>query len=186
MGQTNERIIKIMGVLHAAYPGFTFQENTVEVYCEMLRDLDPDLLEQAAKAHLVTGKFFPTIAELRGAVANLIERGLNVPSAMEAWGEVIDKMCTEGNTVDFGGGQPEFSNSLISRVVSYLGWNLLCLTDNMIADRARFIQAYEVELSRAREDMKFLPETHAAIARVNASTVSEGIKQLTSKLTAKQ
>jgi hypothetical protein len=185
MTQSRNKIVEILGVMAAAYPNFDLKEQTIQVYCKMLADLDPVLLEEAANMHIATGKFFPTIAELRGSVATLMERGFCIPSAMEAWGEVVEKMRKVGNFVDFGGGQPEFSNPLISRVVGYLDWNLLCLTDNMVADRARFIQAYEVELNRAREDMKFLPETHDTIQRLQAASINTGIKQLTEKLRVK-
>ena len=183
--KANEHIVKIMGVLHAAYPNFVFADNTITVYGEMLADLDPYLLEQAAKAHLVTGKFFPTIAELRERVAGLVERACKTPGGAEAWGEVTDKIRTYGNTL-YGGNVPEFSSPIVTKVVGYFGWNELCLSENSVADRARFLQAYEVELNRAREDMRFLPETHDAVALMSANRSSMGIKQLTARLTVKQ
>jgi hypothetical protein len=184
MSQSENRLLEVLGVLAAAYPNSNVQAETVTVFREMLGDIDPDLLEQAAKAYIATEKFFPSVSELRGKVTALIERACETPSATEAWGEVVDKMRTVGNTVDFGGYQPDcFSSPIIARVVSYLGWNEICLSDNQVADRARFIQAYEVELNRAREDMKLLPETHDAIARMNANRAADGIKQLTSRMT---
>jgi len=184
MSRANEHITKIMGVLHAAYPNYVFADNTILVYCEMLADLDPYLLEQAAKAHLVTGKFFPTIAELRERVANLVERACSTPGAAEAWGEVTEKMRIYGNTL-YGGSVPEFSSPIVTRVVGYFGWNDLCLSENSVADRARFLQAYEIELTRAREDMRFLPETHDAVALMSSNRSSMGIKYLTERLTSR-
>lgn len=181
------RIVEILGVLSASFPNFDLKEQTIQIYCIKLADLDPDLLSTAADMHISSQKFFPTIAELRGAVASLIERGLNTASAIEAWGIVVEKMKTVGNTVDFGGYHPDcFADKpLIDKVVKSMGWNELCRTENAIADRARFLQAYEVELSRAREDMKFLPETHNAIERLQAENASESIKQLTARMTVK-
>lgn len=185
MAVSNEQIVKIMGVLHAAFPLYAMQKQTIQIYCDALQDLELEYLEEAARIHIATEKFFPTIAELRAASVRIREYAANVPLAAEAWGEVVEKMRTIGSTVDFGGGQPKFSNPLIDRVVRYLDWNLLCLTDNITADRARFIQAYEVELARERENMRFLPSTHDAIARLRAENVHAGVKQLAEKLSGK-
>jgi hypothetical protein len=184
MEKNKARVVAIMGVLHAAYPNFIFQPDTIKVYCMMLSDLDPDLLEQAAKAHLTTNKWFPAISELRSAVTDLVERACKTPKAAEAWGIVVDKIRQVGNTVDFGGNHPDCLSDypLVDKVVRYMGWNNLCLSENTVADRARFIQAYEVELSRAREDMQFLPETHDAIAQLQAEKVNENVKRLTGRL----
>ncbi len=181
MSEPSAKIVEILGVLAAAYPNFNLQTQTIQVYRQMLADLDPDLLEQAAKAHLATHPFFPTVAELRENAGKLVERATATPSSAGAWGEVLDKIHRYGNTL-YGGTVPEFSSPLIARVVGYFGWNELCLSENLTADRARFLQAYEIELARAREDLRFLPETHCAIDQLKAGYVSEGIRQLTQRL----
>lgn len=176
-----EKIVGILGILIAAYPNFDLKVETIRVYKEMLKDLDAHMLEQAALAHIATSKFFPSISELRDKVSSLVERACQVPPAAEAWGEVMQKIRTCGHIL-YGGSVPEFSHPLIGRVVSYLGWNDLCLSENSIADRARFIQAYEVELNRQREDLRFLPETHAFVEKLQAGEGAEQVKQLVARL----
>jgi hypothetical protein len=172
-----EKIVASLGILIAAYPNFDLKVETIRVYKEMLKDLDAQMLEQAVLAHIATSKFFPTISELRDKVSSLVERACQVPPAAEAWGEVMQKIRTIGHTL-YGGSVPEFSHPLIGRIVFCLGWNDLCLSENSIADRARFIQAYEVELNREREDLRFLPETHAFVEKLQAGEVAEQVKQL--------
>jgi len=181
MTDSSSKTVEILGVLAAAYPNFDLKVQTIKIYCEMLDDLDPELLEQAAKAHMVTNKYFPSVAEIRENVGKLIERATNTPSPTEAWGEVVEKIRIFGHTF-YGGKVPDFSSPIITKVVSYFGWNDLCLSENPIADRARFLQAYEVELDRAREDIRFLPETHNVVEKLKAGNANEGIRKLTMRL----
>ena len=87
-----------------------------------------------------------------------------------------------GNTL-LGGSVPEFSSPVIAKVVRSLGWNELCSSENEIADRARFLQAFETEARRAHQDLQFLPETHQFVQSLGpGNTVASEIKSLTDRL----
>lgn len=159
-------VIKVLGVLAAAYPNFTLLPETLRIYQEALSDIDTEILEQAAKIHLVTNKYFPTIAELREQVVTILERACEVPTAAEAWQEAIEH-CRRG---DYEG----YSHPLIEKAVRIIGipyWQSMETTDEM-ATRAQFIKMYEIQLSRYREEMKFLPDTRKLIAKLTAGEKS--------------
>ncbi len=172
-------IHKILIVLASVYPNFILQEATVKIYEQFLRDIEPELLDQAAKLTISRCKFFPTIAELREAAVEIVTRATGTPSAIQAWGEVLDQMRITGSYRE-----PQFSHSLIARVVSYFGWRELCLSENPVADRARFLQAYDTEMQRACDDMRMLPETRNHIETLQERNVTGEIKQLAKKLSA--
>jgi hypothetical protein len=176
------QIIKILSVMTLAYPKFELKPDTLEVYILMLRDLDPVVLDQAAKICMATKTFFPAVAEIRAAAAEVTARANHLPSAGEAWGEITDKIKTHGNTMT-GKEYPTFSNPVVERVVKFMGWNNLCLSENEIADRARFLQIYEAEERRTREDMQYLPETHQQIEKLAA--VNDNIKRLAAGMSVK-
>jgi hypothetical protein len=174
----NTDIFKILGILICAYPNNKVEKQTLQLYAKMLEDLDISILDQAAKICMTTVKFFPSIAEIRAAAAEVMARATGLPSAAGAWGEVQDLIRDEGWRNNY---EPVFSHPVIGKVVGYMGgWSILCGSENQIADRARFIQAYEIEAQRAREDVQFLPETHDQIRKL--AEVNAQVKQLAAKL----
>src|SRR3990167_8529852 len=153
-------IAKLTMLLSAAYPNWNVTQYTNEVYFQDLKDIPADELFVAAQhCRSEAGrKFAPSVGELRGAVMDLRRASMNIPSAYDAWQEVLSQI---GNVGSYG--SPEFSSHLIDKVVKSLGWRNLCLSENQVSDRARFLQAFEQLVERAaREDM-LLPEVRGYI-----------------------
>ena len=69
-----ETITKVLAVVSAAYPNFDLKPETVKVYLKLLADLPDELLEEASLAHIAQSTYFPTVAELRSAAVELLER----------------------------------------------------------------------------------------------------------------
>ena len=146
---TFETITRVLAVVSAAYPNFNLKPETIKVYLKLLADLPDDLLEEASLAHINRSAFFPTIAELRGAASDLLERQNPLPTALEAWSEVEDQIHRVGYT-----GQPVFQYPLTTQLVSAMGWQNLCWSENIVADRAHFLTAFEQLRLRERSQMR--------------------------------
>lgn len=157
---TETEVAQIVALISAAYPNFNPTEQTVEVYYQTLKDLPGDELKAAALTAIAEAgrKFAPSVGELRGAVGEIRKAVHNLPSSYQAWEEVLKQMVRVGSYRS-----PEFSHPLIHRVVDTLGWKNLCLSENAVADRARFIQAYEQLLMRFERDDLLLPEVRGYI-----------------------
>lgn len=150
---TDAEIHKALTLLAAAYPRFDLPEATIKVYQRLLADLDFDLLKAATLQCATLCKFFPTVAEIRDAAVELSTMAEGIPSDIEAWGEINREIQRVHHD-----GRPEFSHPLIEQIVRDLGWRSLCLSDNQIADRARFMDAYEKNLKVSRRRRQMLPE----------------------------
>ena len=154
---TTEEILTIFGLLKANYhyvlKGMTDgQISDLQVlWCELLKDMDGQLLRAAALQHVATSKWFPTVAELREAAADIVNP--NHMTAMEAWGEVARQIMAIGSY-----GRPQFSNPVIDRIVSDMGWTNLCMSEMPGADRARFIEAYKALALREKRETMELPQ----------------------------
>lgn len=179
---TANDIQQIINMFLAAFPNFKPSELTPEIYFQTLQDIPSDELKVAV-LHCLTeaGRAFaPSIGEIRGAVSDLRRASANVPSVYDAWQEVCREFSLTGSY-----GAPSFTSPLIDRVVKNLGWRNLCMSENQVADRARFVQAYEQLLERAtREDM-LLPEVRGYIETRGGTLLeapSDQIKRLTAKL----
>lgn len=156
---TDDEVSKILGVLAAAYPGFNLRKDTVAIYSRLLADLDYPLLEQAALAVMTTNKFFPSIAELRQAVADISLEKRGIQDGMSAWQELMSTVGRYGHTL-YGGDPPQFGNPSLQRTVAAMGWNDICLSEAPIEVlRAQFLKTYATYTERESREMQYLPET---------------------------
>ena len=155
---TTDEILMIFQMLQANYH-YALKDMTAAqvsdlqvLWCELLRDIDGELLRAAALQHVATSKWFPTVAELREAAANIVNPDHHM-TAMEAWGEVVAQIRSVGSY-----GRPQFSNPLIHKMVSDMGWNNLCTSEMPGADRARFIDGYKALVVRQTHETMELPQ----------------------------
>jgi len=163
---------KIIYFVAAAYPSFTVKQDMLEAYHAILGDLPSDLLKAAALQLASESRaFFPSAGELRSAAFELIERRDGVPSAPEAWGEVKAQIGAVGYV-----GSPEFSHALIAEAVRIIGWRDLCISENQMSDRARFIQAYEALQKRRRTEVAMLPQVRDALRLVGSGARVERLE----------
>lgn len=167
-----ETTLDVLEFLMNAYPNKAIGEETIQIYLRLLADIPADLLKAAALAHVTQSQFFPTVAELRDAGAALMERALGLPNAYDAWNEVCRAITTHGHIRT-----PEFTHPLIKKAVDACGgWRTLCMSENQIADRARFFQVYEVYQGRQQEEHRMLPEVAGMISTL-AGRLAAGMPQ---------
>ena len=178
-------VAQIVKVIAVAYPNWQPTAETSEVYYQLLQDVPTDELK-AAVLHCLgeSGRrFAPSIGEIRGAVSELRGMSANVPSAFQAWQEVLRQFSLTGSY-----GTPQFSHPLIAQAVRQMGWRELCLSENQIADRARFIQCYEQLMSRATKEDMLLPEVRGYIEANGARLMApaDSIRLLADRLSGKK
>ena len=169
----DQDVMRILGVLVAAFPNNKVAKETMDVYKLTLADIPLDVLEAATLQIITTAKFFPAVSEIRDA-AHSIMLGLNkIPSAFEAWQEAVEH-CRQGN---YDG----YSHPLIERAVKVIGipyWQSMETTDEM-ATRAQFIRVYDSLFNRAVDDTKMLPRVKEFS---NNYQLQSGIKLLADKM----
>lgn len=144
-----EEYVPIHMMLYVAYPDYAAKlgDETVKtqigLYHRLLCDFDLPLLEAAVLRHIAQpSSWFPKIGELRKAAASLTHPEALDP--VEAWEQVRLAILRTGSY-----GVPEFGDPLTGAIVRQMGWRDLCLSENAIADRARFIEAYERQAARS-------------------------------------
>jgi hypothetical protein len=173
---TDQEILKALTVLASAYPRFDLPEQTIRIYQRLLADLDFDLLKAATLQCATTHTFFPAVAEIRAAAVDLKAMADGIPSDIEAWGQVLEQMRKVGSY-----GTPDFSHPLVDQVVRQMGWINLCMSENQIADRARFLEAYSQTNKVTRRRSQMLPEVLDIVDRKMLSA-GDKIKQLAANM----
>lgn len=169
-------IPQIINFLIHAYPRQEISKGTIDVYKETLKDIDPDLLRAAVLKHISKSPWFPSVSELRDAAASLIEQASGEPDTFTAWAEVMEQVRQVGSW-----GEPTFSSPRIYKAIQGIGgWRELCMSENTIADRARFIEAYNTYQSRDQEHRRMLPAVFQAISALSESkrmSLGAGIRE---------
>lgn len=169
------QIGKLISVMAAALPSFKLGSGPegdarlaemIRAYHMLLGDLDADLLTKAALHVISTATFFPSAGELRQAYFALSEQAAGIPSAPEAWSEVM-QLFRRGFSRYNAPTPADVSHPRIFKALEGIGgWRVLCNSDNAAADRARYLQAYETYTGRERETARMLPEVRAAVRQV--------------------
>jgi hypothetical protein len=135
--------IALVAKLVAAFPNREIPAATVKVYVGHLSCIPTQLLAIAVDELIQTSVFFPTIAELRKAAAQA-KLG-DVPSAEEAWSEVLTEMRSTGRQYT-----PDFSHRAIDRAVRDVGgWRYLCNSEGLSFERTYFLKTFKDLVSRA-------------------------------------
>ena len=125
---------QVAQVLRAVYFKAAISDDTWLAYFRALADIPDEALIQAVSEHIAHNDEFPTIAGLR----RLALAGQH-PAPGDAWGEVVRQMQAVGRYRT-----PAFSHPLITQAVDQVGgWQALCKSDNLVADRAHFLRIYE-------------------------------------------
>lgn len=141
--------------IKSAYPSSKILEDnaSMDFWYRMLEDIPYDVVENAVIEHICTNVFAPNIAEIRKLCMERCKKP--IPSFDEAWGIVQKAIST------YGSSQPQSAFALMDdltlSVVKNLGWTRLCQSENQVADRANFREAYEAKAKNLQIN-NMLPE----------------------------
>lgn len=166
-----KEIINLLGIATANFPNLQQKEMkpTAILWEKALSDISYDIAEKALIKVLSTSKFFPTVADIRDATAQITQpRTLD---AMEAWGLIVDAIRKYGYYR-----QGDAMRSLpddVAEMVKRFTWHDLCLSENPETLRAQFRMAWETQ-SKRKNEMKAIPQE----IRLMIEDTAKGMKLL--------
>lgn len=144
--------------MRASYSSQNFlpDNDSLNIWYRLLKDLPYDLVSAAVQKHILTSKFPPTVAEIRESCVDVCS-GPQM-SWVEGWSLIGKVMSRYGyNRPSEAIQELKRRDERTGRVAELLGWENLCLSENIVADRANFRQCYETMTEREKETAK-LPE----------------------------
>ena len=125
-------------------PTFLPDSDSLNVWFSLLQDLDYMIAQAAIQKYMLTNKFPPTIADIREA-ATTVSIG-EKPLWSDGWEQVLKNISKYGMCTYDPDRLAECMNSfdpLTRQAVKRLGWKELCMSENIMADRANFRMIYE-------------------------------------------
>lgn len=149
-----KEIINLLAIATANFPSMQEKDMkpTAILWEKALSDIDYKTAENALLKVLSTSRFFPTLAEIREAIAQITQpRQID---AMEAWGMISDAIRKYGFYQ-----QKEAMESLpgdVVEMVKRFTWRELCLSENVDTLRAQFRMAWDTQ-SKRKKEMLALP-----------------------------
>lgn len=191
---SNQTIQAVLKTIRAAYPGrFEIAEDSVKVWASFVQDIDDELL-YAAVARFVSSAdhaFPPSIPEIRRAATDIRSEVIGVPTAWEAWAEVL-KAPLPSTVRPFRDGafhepdEYQWSHEIVGKVARQLGWHRRQFPGtNLEADRAHWVRAYDSAVQKMLKAETQLPLVTQYIAgqQQKLFDVTDQVKQLTEKRT---
>ena len=171
--QETAKLVYVMVAATGQSPRFDTKalDAMVDAYAALLADLDYARCNAAVRVLLQSKTWIPSVADIRKTVLEL-ERG-PVRPAGDAWGDVLEAVRRYGAYrspgVDF-----QFDDPEVARCVQALSWREICLSENQIADRARFIELYGEVASQERREQQVPLLAKARELRARGELASAG------------
>lgn len=173
------KILSVIRVLfpQSKQPAPADEATQLELWTDLLSDLDYAAVNQAVRAHATSegGNWAPSIAQIRTAATNL--RLGSVRAGGDAWRDFLDEVGRVGSYRT-----PAFKDPVVDRVVRALGWKELCLSENQVADRARFIELYD-RLAVDRRQLEQSPQLQAAADQRGLNAAQQAVRDVALILT---
>lgn len=147
---TQQEFLTIVATIKAAYPNSNVMpdKNSMNVWYTMLKDLDYKYVHIAITDHISNNKFAPAIAEIREKCASLTSTP--VRDWGEAWESVLMAVRKYGYMQETEA--LESMDEITRKCVKRIGFNNVCMSENITADRANFRMIYEQEAGRQKSN----------------------------------
>lgn len=146
--------VQLLAVVNAAFPNMQVTEATVKLWHELLGDLDFNLAIAATKKLILESSYPPTIADIRKRAAEIMTP--QEIDAAEAWGEVERAIRKYGYYCESEA--LESMSPQVARVVRYIGWREICLSEEPGVVRGQFLKMYQ-QVSEREQKMRLLPQS---------------------------
>ncbi len=170
---TKSEVAKLLAVIAAAYPKFEVDDLKVQVWHEMLGDLDYSLASLAIKKLILESTFPPSIAEVRKAAVEI--QAPEQTNGTQAWGEVIKAIRNFGHYRE-----EEALASMSPRtayVVKCMGWREICMGEESGVIRGQFLKMYQQVAEREQKEQLLPPAMRREIKQIAQLRLPESDEQ---------
>lgn len=133
-------------------PSFLPDADAFNIWYSLLQDIDYMVAQAAIQKYMLTNKFPPTIADIR-EYATTIKTG-EKPLWSDGWEEVLKAIRKYGSYRESEA--LESMTEITRNSVQRLGFRNICMSENIMADRANFRMIYE-QIAEREHTSKQIP-----------------------------
>ena len=162
---------KIAMALKTYYPRETLLPNNeaAELWFMQLQDIPYNVAVAALNQWVATNRWSPSISDLRALAADITTGGTDDWGA--AWEKTLKIIGKYGyyRQAEALAALPEVAAETVRRI----GWEELCHSENLTADRANFRTIYEQLSERKRRDAQLPPALKEAIGKIQIGMIEK-------------
>ncbi len=172
----DDAIIQALTNLLTLFPREKFAAENYKGYLSVFQDLPVQHILDAINEIGAEGReFFPPAGVIKARAFDLRDVALEIPTAYEAWEAALSKWNPPASKW--------LDHPLVDKAVRGIGgWTYLGFSSNNMADRARFIEAYETSRDKEKQMERLSAGVRGRIeARIderNEKQVNEAITKL--------
>ena len=144
-------LVKAMRAVYPS-PNFLNDEYAVKVWYRLLCDLPYEVANASIQKHALINKYPPTVADIRNLSAEIMMG--DIKDWSESWGLTCKLISLYG--IPNEAKAFERMDDLTAETVKRLGWQNLCLSQNVSADRANYRLIYE-RVVKDRKEKEVIP-----------------------------
>lgn len=136
-------------------------DTALSIWFKLLGDLDYGVAEASLLSWASANKWPPSIADIREGAARLTLP--EIPDWSEGWEAVINAIHRWGmhRESEALATLPEIARKAVKR----LGWQNICLSEEIGVERANFRQIYEAIAAREKKDAQLPPGLTASVVK---------------------
>ena len=166
---TKEQFAILAKAMKAIYPQPSFlpDSDALDLWHYMLKDIPYQILQNGIQLYMQTGKFPPTVADLREAASRFMPSELDM-SDLEAWAMVRKALSNSGyHWKEEYDGLPLVIQKAIGRPENLYEWAMMDGNTVGSVIQSQFLKSYRSVLAREKENGKLSPHLRERIERRN-------------------
>lgn len=159
-------LVKGMKAVYAQ-PTFIPDQDAFNMWYALLGDLDYNACAMAIKKYMLTNKFPPTVAEIREMVSGIVNG--DPLTWGESWERALAAVRKYGsyNKMD----ALNSLDSLTRKCVESIGYMELCMSENIMVERAHFQKVFEIFSKREQTDKQIPLQLKQAISQLQLKSM---------------
>lgn len=166
---TREEFKILVKGLKAVYaqPTFIPDQDAFNMWYALMGDLSYDVCATAIKKYMLTNKFPPTVAEIREMASGIVNG--DPLTWGESWERALAAVRKYGsyNKAD----ALNSLDSLTRKCVESIGYMELCMSENIMVERAHFRKVFEVFAKREQTDKQIPLQLKQAINQLQLKSM---------------
>jgi hypothetical protein len=159
-------LVKGMKAVYTA-PTFIPDQDAFNMWYALLGDLSYDACAMAIKKYMLTNKFPPTVAEIREMVSGIVNG--DPLTWGESWERALSAVRKYGSYNKMEA--LDSLDSLTRKCVESIGYMELCMSENIMVERAHFQKVFEVFAKREQTDKQIPLQLKQAISQLQLKSM---------------
>lgn len=156
-----KKLVKGMKAVYAQ-PTFIPDQDAFNMWYALLGDLSYEVCAVAVKKYMLTNKFPPTVAEIRELASGIVNG--DPLTWGESWERALHAVRKYGS---YNAGEALDSlDPLTRKCVESIGYMDMCMSENIMVERAHFQKVFEVFSKREQTERQIPMGLQQAISRL--------------------